>query len=105
MRFIKFLCLIIFLNQLDRIRCWKKPVVNETKIIENNENYNKLLKNYLDSNQLKNANQDKDKDMQKYNPKVNLNSKTFKKPKLLVLGLDGFRYDYVDLYNVRVFKK
>lgn len=79
----------------------KKANINETKILENIENYGRLLKQHLSSSLKINS----DKEAQKISPKFSHNTRTSKKSKLLVIALDGFRYDYVDLYNARTFKK
>lgn len=101
MYWVNFLLLALLFNQLLGSVLSKKANLNETKILENIEIYGRLLKQYLSSNLKINS----EKEAQKISPKFLHNRKTAKKPKLLVIALDGFRYDYVDLYNARTFKK
>lgn len=98
-----YLFLIILFNQHSIGSSHKKPILNETKILENHEYYERLLKQYLNSSTKLNLDKE---EIKKYNsPKKLFSLRDFKRPKLLVIGLDGFRYDYVDLYNARTFKK
>lgn len=101
MYFFKFLFLVLLFNLLHDSTVGKKANINETKILENLENYGRLLKQHLSSTLKINS----EKESQRISPKFNHQTRTTKKPKLLVIALDGFRYDYVDLYNARTFKK
>ena len=101
MYLVKFLFLVLLFNQLHSPALSKKANINETKILENLEIYGRLLKQYLSSN----LKIDSDKEAQKISPKFSHSIRTTKKPKLLVIALDGFRYDYISLYNARTFKK
>lgn len=101
MYLVQFLFIAILFNQLHGPVLSKKAPINETKILENLEIYGRLLKQYLSSNLKIHP----DKEAHKISPKFSYHKKTTKKPKLLVIALDGFRYDYVDLYNARTFKK
>ena len=103
MYFLKFLSLALLFNLLHDSALGKKASINETKILENLENYGRLLKQHLSSTLKINS----EKESLRTSPKFNHQTRTTKKPKpkLLVIALDGFRYDYVDLYNARTFKK
>ena len=114
MYLIRFLFLIFLINQLNQVLgSWKKAILNETKILDNNEIYSRLIKQFLIANQnLKEKDNNKEASIPKYYPKVLSNSsKTISNPKLLVIAMDGFRYDYVStniflvLSYIKLFKK
>lgn len=87
------LFLVFLISQLDQTIGWKKPIINETKILENIDNYDRLVRQMLNANlNSKNSKDTKESNVQpKIFPRLLNSSRAAANPKLLVLALDGFR--------------